>query len=35
VYRRGQHGFGMARQGMPSDGWTDLLLAWLADLGLS
>jgi acetyl esterase/lipase len=33
VYRRGGHGFGMARQGMPSDGWTDLLQAWLADLG--
>lgn len=34
VYRRGQHGFGMVRQGAPSDGWTDLFLAWLADLGL-
>jgi acetyl esterase/lipase len=33
VYRRGGHGFGMARQGMPCDGWTDLLQAWLADLG--
>lgn len=33
VYRRGGHGFGMARQGAPSDGWTDLFGAWLADLG--
>ncbi len=35
VFRRGQHGFGMARQGMPSDGWTDLFLAWLEDLAVS
>ena len=35
VFRRGQHGFGMARQGMPSDGWTDLFLAWLQDLDVS
>ena len=33
VYRRGGHGFGMARQGFPVDGWTELLQAWLADLG--
>jgi hypothetical protein len=25
----------MAKQGLPSDGWTDLLAAWLADLGLA
>ena len=32
VFRRGQHGFGMVRQGMPSDTWTELFLAWLDDL---
>jgi acetyl esterase/lipase len=35
VYRRGGHGFGMAKQGFPSDGWTDLLQAWLTDLGFA
>jgi acetyl esterase/lipase len=35
IYRRGEHGFGMAKQGMPSDGWINLLRDWLADLGLS
>ena len=34
VFRRGAHGFGMVRQGTPSDRWTDLFLAWLDDLGL-
>ena len=33
VFARGGHGFGMVRQGMPSDRWTDLFLAWLDDLG--
>lgn len=33
VYRRGGHGFGMAKQGQPVDGWADLFAAWLADLG--
>jgi acetyl esterase/lipase len=32
VFRRGGHGFGMARQGLPSDRWTDLFLAWLDDM---
>ena len=32
AFARGGHGFGMVRQGLPSDGWTDLLLAWLDDL---
>jgi acetyl esterase/lipase len=32
VFRRGNHGFGMAKQGLPSDGWTDLFLAWVQDL---
>ena len=31
VFGRGAHGFGMVRQGTPSDRWTDLFLAWLAD----
>jgi acetyl esterase/lipase len=31
VFARGSHGFGMVRQGAPSDRWTDLFLAWLAD----
>jgi acetyl esterase/lipase len=33
VFARGAHGFGMVRQGTPSDGWTDLFLAWLDDRG--
>ena len=32
VFARGQHGFGMVRQGMPSDHWTELFLRWLEDL---
>ena len=31
VFERGQHGFGLVRQKMPSDLWADLFLAWLAD----
>ena len=31
---RGAHGFGMVRQGAPSDRWPDLFLAWLDDLAL-
>jgi acetyl esterase/lipase len=30
VFARGGHGFGMARQGLPSDRWIDLLGDWLA-----
>lgn len=33
VFARGGHGFGMTRQGAPSDVWIDLLAAWLADKG--
>ena len=33
VFARGAHGFGMIRQGTPSDRWTDLFLAWLDDRG--
>jgi acetyl esterase/lipase len=35
IYRRGNHGFGMARQGLPSDGWIDLFGDWLGDQGLA
>lgn len=35
VFARGAHGFGMIRQGLPSDQWTDLFLAWLRDLNLA
>jgi len=34
VFARGSHGFGMVKQGLPSDRWTDLFLAWVDDLGL-
>jgi acetyl esterase/lipase len=34
VFGRGAHGFGMVRQGTPSDHWTDLFLAWLDDRGI-
>ena len=34
IFARGAHGFGMIRQGLPSDRWIDLLEAWLADKGL-
>jgi acetyl esterase/lipase len=30
LFARGGHGFGMVRQGLPSDRWTDLFLDWLA-----
>lgn len=33
VFSRGGHGFGMIRQGAPSDRWIDLLGDWLEDLG--
>ena len=31
-FRRGGHGFGTVRQGMPSDAWMDLFVSWLRDL---
>jgi acetyl esterase/lipase len=34
AFARGGHGFGMISQGLPSDRWTDLFLAWLDDLQL-
>jgi len=35
AFARGGHGFGMVKQGLPSDQWTDLFLAWLDDLRAS
>jgi acetyl esterase/lipase len=35
VFARGAHGVGMIRQGLPSDRWTELFVAWLEDLGLT
>ena len=35
IYRRGGHGFGLAKQGMPSDRWITLFHDWLADQGLA
>jgi acetyl esterase/lipase len=32
LFARGAHGFGMVAQGLPSDRWTDLFLAWLDDV---
>ena len=33
IYRRGEHGFGMVKQGAPSDKWIDLFHDWLSDQG--
>ncbi len=35
IYRRGNHGFGMVKQGSPSDRWINLFHEWLADQGLT
>ncbi|HLY80086.1 MAG TPA: alpha/beta hydrolase [Caulobacteraceae bacterium] len=35
IFARGAHGFGMVKQGLPSDRWIDLLGDWLADKGFS
>jgi acetyl esterase/lipase len=35
IYRRGNHGFGMAKQGMPSDRWIDQFRDWLVDLSFA
>jgi acetyl esterase/lipase len=35
IYRRGQHGFGMVKQGSPSDRWIEQCHDWLADLGFA
>ncbi len=33
IYRRGNHGFGMLKQGTPSDRWINLFHDWLTDQG--
>ena len=35
VFARGGHGFGMAKQGLPVDGWVDLFGQWLVDRGFA
>lgn len=35
VYAQGNHGFGMVKQGLPSDGWIDRLGEWLVAQGLT
>jgi acetyl esterase/lipase len=35
IYRRGAHGFGMVKQGFPSDRWTVQFHDWLTDLGFA
>ena len=35
IFTRGAHGFGMIRQGLPSDRWIDLFRDWLADQGIA
>jgi hypothetical protein len=34
IFRRGNHGFGVMKQGLPSDRWVDLFHDWLTDQGL-
>ncbi len=35
IYRRGAHGFGMVKQGFPSDRWIEQFHEWLGDLGFA
>jgi acetyl esterase/lipase len=35
IYRRGGHGFGMLKQGLPCDHWIDQFRDWLLDLGFA
>lgn len=35
IYRRGAHGFGMVKQGFPSDRWIEHFHEWLTDLGFA
>lgn len=35
IFARGAHGFGMVRQGLPSDRWIDLFGDWMADQGFA
>ena len=34
IYAQGGHGFGMFKQGLPSDGWIERFSEWLAAEGL-
>ncbi len=34
IYRRGAHGFGMVKQGFPSDRWIEKFHDWLTDSGI-
>jgi acetyl esterase/lipase len=33
VFVKGEHGFGMKKQNLPSDAWIDLFKTWLGNLG--
>jgi dienelactone hydrolase len=33
AYAAGGHGFGLIRQGLPSDGWADSFISWLRHWG--
>jgi acetyl esterase/lipase len=33
IYSKGGHGFGMNKQGLPSDGWIDRFAEWLQAQG--
>ena len=33
IFARGQHGFSMKKQNLPSDAWIDLFKHWLATQG--
>ena len=33
IFRRGDHGFGMKKQNLPSDGWINLFYAWMGSSG--
>lgn len=35
IYRRGAHGFGMVKQGLPCDRWIEQFHEWLIDLGFT
>ena len=35
IYRRGAHGFGMVKQGLPCDRWIEQFHEWLTDLGFA
>ena len=35
IYRAGEHGFGMKKQGTTSDRWIDAFYNWLEALGLT